>query len=89
MQSEIIEQIINLPIYERVEIIEKLSRSVREDLREDTAKSSLETENELSIEERKAIVQSLRGIAHVEGKTPPTDEEIREDYINYLSEKYK
>ena len=35
---------------------------------------------ELSIEERKAIVDSLRGIAATEGKTPPTDEEIKEDY---------
>ena len=84
MQTEIIEQIIHLPIYERIEIIEKVSRSVREDLREKGAE-----EKELSIEERKEIVDSLRGIAHVEGKTPPTDEEIREDYTNYLSEKYK
>jgi hypothetical protein len=84
MQTEIIEQIIHLPIYERIEIIEKVSRSVREELREKGAE-----EKELSIEERKEIVDSLRGIAHVEGKTPPTDEEIREDYTNYLSEKYK
>lgn len=89
MQTEIIEQIIHLPIYERVEIIEKLSRSVREEMREKAAKSSFEEEKELSIEERKAIVDSLRGIAAVEGKTPPTDEEIREDYTNYLMEKYK
>ena len=34
MPSDLIEQIIHLPIAERVEIIEKISRSVREDLRE-------------------------------------------------------
>ena len=34
MQTEIIEQIIHLPIAERVEIIEKISRSVKEDLNE-------------------------------------------------------
>lgn len=89
MQTEIIEQIIHLPIYERIEIIEKLSRSVREEMGEKAGKSSFEQEKKLSIEERKAIVDSLRGIAAVEGKTPPTDEEIREDYTNYLSEKYK
>ncbi len=89
MQTEIIEQIIHLPIYERVEIIEKLSRSVREEMREKAAKSSFEEEKELSIEQRKAIVDSLRGVAAVKGKTPPTDEEIREDYTNYLSEKYR
>lgn len=89
MQTEIIEQIIHLPIYERVEIIEKLSRSVREEMGEKAAKSSFEEKKELSIEEKKVIVESLYGIAAVEGKTPPTDEEIREDYTNYLSEKYK
>lgn len=45
--------------------------------------------DELTIEERLAIVESLRGIAAVEGKTPPTDEEVKEDYYNYLAEKYK
>ena len=88
MQTEIIEQIIHLPIYERIEIIEEISRSVREDMRE-KAENSSEEEKELTIEERKAIVESLYGIAAVEGKTPPTDEEIREDYTNYLIEKYK
>ncbi len=81
MQVELIEQIIHLPITERVEIIERISRSVREDLREKGEKSDLE--------ERMQAVNRLRGIAAVEGKTPPTDEEIKEDYTNYLAEKYK
>ena len=49
----------------------------------------LNKKEELSVEERMAIVESLRGIAAIEGKTPPTDEEIKEDYTNYLLEKYK
>lgn len=49
----------------------------------------MKKKEKLSIEERMAIVESLRGIAAVEGKTPPTDEEVKEDYINYISEKYK
>jgi len=81
MQVELIEQIIHLPIAERVEIIERISRSVREDLRENGEK--------INLEERKKAVNRLRGIAAVEGKTPPTDEEIKEDYTNYLAEKYK
>ncbi len=44
---------------------------------------------ELTIEERLAIIESLRGIAAVEGKIPPTDEEAKENYYNYLAEKYK
>ncbi len=81
MQPELIEQIIHLPIAERVEIIERISRSVREDLRE--------KRKEYSIEDRIKAVDKLRGIAAVEGKIPPTDEEIKEDYTNYLAEKYK
>jgi hypothetical protein len=81
MQIELIEQIIHLPIAERVEIIERISRSVREDLRE--------TNEEINFDERRKAVDRLRGIAAVEGKTPPTDEQIKEDYTNYLAEKYK
>lgn len=82
MPVEIIEQIIHLPIAERVEIIEKISKSVREDLRANNTET-------VSLAERQAAVRRLRGIAAVEGKTPPSDEEIREDYTNYLAEKYK
>ncbi len=82
MQTELIEKIIHLPIAERVEIIERISRSVREDWRENKGEKH-------SLEERKAAIERLRGIAAVDGKTPPTDEEVKEDYINYLSEKYK
>ena len=62
MQVELIEQIIHLPIAERVEIIERISRSVREDLRENGEK--------INLEERKKAVDRLRGIAAIEGKTP-------------------
>jgi hypothetical protein len=86
MQAELIEQIIHLPIAERVEIIERVSRSVREDLQENGRKQN---EKELSIEERVNAVNRLRGIAAVEGKAPPTDEQVKEDYANYLAEKYK
>ena len=82
MQVELIEQIIHLPIAERVEIIERISRSVREDLQANK-------KDKTTITERKQAVNRLRGIASVKGKTPPTDEEIKEDYTNYLMEKYK
>lgn len=82
MQTEIIEKIIHLPIAERIEIIERISRSLREDLQENDADETL-------LDKRKAAYHRLRGIAAVEGKTPPTDEEIRVDYMNYLAEKYK
>ena len=81
MQVELIEQIIHLPIAERVEIIERISRSVREDLRENDAEK-------VSLDERKAAVERLRGVARMENP-PMTKEEVREDYYNYLAEKYK
>ena len=82
MQTEIINQIKHLPITDRIEIIEEVSRSVKEDLQKNGDTSN-------SIEERKKAVDRLRGIASVEGKTPPTDEQIKKDYINYISEKHK
>ena len=55
------------------------------ELKKDMEKANIE----LSVEERLAIVEGLSGIAAVEGKTPPTDEEWREERTNYLLEKYK
>lgn len=65
-------------------VIRQLLQIFEQDLEESTQKGK-----ELSIEERMAIVESLSGIAAVEDKTPPTDEEIKESYTNYLAEKYK
>ena len=81
MRLELIEQIIHLPIAERVEIIEKISRSVREDLRKNGGKNSLP-------DERKAAYLRLRGAAKMDNP-PITKEETREDYYNHLAEKYK
>ncbi len=83
-QQQIVQEFKTYPKAQKSVIIRQLLRIFEEDLEETTQNG-----NELSIEERKAIVDSLYGIASVEGKTPPTDEEIKEDYINYLSEKYK
>lgn len=82
MQTEIIEQIVHLPIAERVEIIEQVSRSLREDLREKDAE-----EKEFTIEERKAIVESLAGTFKIENP-PMSKKETREIYYKHLSEKY-
>ncbi len=68
MQTEIINQIKHLPIAERIEIIEEVSRSVKEDLQKNGEKSN-------SIKKRKKAVDRLRGIASVARKTPMTVEE--------------
>lgn len=33
--------------------------------------------------------KKLMGIAREKGKKPPTDEELKESYVDYLEEKYK
>ncbi|MCD9188891.1 MAG: hypothetical protein LUM44_20905 [Pyrinomonadaceae bacterium] len=83
-QQQIVQEFKTYPKAQKSVIIRQLLRIFEEDLEENTQNGK-----ELSIAERTAIVDSLRGIAAVEGKTPPTDEEVKEDYINYISEKYK
>lgn len=81
MQTEIMELIIHLPITERIETIEKISRSAREDLLESN------TEQGLS-DDKKTAYFRLRGALKM--KNPPmTKEEVREICYEHLSEKYK
>jgi len=84
-QQQFVQEFKTYPKAQKSVVISQLLRILADDLEE----TSQPNGSELSIEERKAIVDSLRGIAAVEGKTPPTDEEIKEDYANYLVEKYK
>ena len=82
-QQQIVQEFKSYPKAQKSVVIRQLLQIFEEEL-DETAKS-----DELSIEERMAIVESLSGIAAVEGKTPPTDEQVKEDYISYISEKYK
>ena len=72
-REELVEEIRRLPLEQRVELLEVISRSVREEVR--------------PREHRASIVSRLRGIAKPDGP-PPTDEEVKEDYTRYLMEKY-
>ena len=82
-QQQIVQEFKSYPKAQKSVVIRTLLRIFEEDLNEATKR------DELSVEERMAIVESLSGIAHVEGKTPPTDAQVKEDYANYLAEKYK
>lgn len=86
MHTEIVKQINQLPITERVEIIEEVSRGVRLDLRNSNGASESQ---DAAREKRREAIRRLRGIAKVEGKPAPTDEEVKQDYYDYLAEKYK
>jgi hypothetical protein len=71
--QQLLSEIGKLPLAERVELLEAISRSVREDLQ---PRAPL-----------RGRVMELRGIAKTDGP-PPSDEELKEDYIRYLAEKY-
>jgi hypothetical protein len=72
-QEQLIDEIRRLPVERRVELLELIARDVREEIRPRDGRESL--------------VERLRGIAKPD-REPPTDEEIKEDYARYLTEKY-
>jgi hypothetical protein len=82
-QQQIVQEFKSYPKAQKSVVVRQLLQIFEEDLEESA------NGDKLSIEERIAIVESLSGIAAVEGKTPPSDDEVKEDYTNYLSEKYK
>ena len=86
MHVEIIEKINHLPIPERVEIIEEISRGLSRELREngDPTNSSI-----VSNKQRKEAIARLRGLGKIEGKPAPTDTEAKEEYNDFLEKKYK
>jgi hypothetical protein len=92
-RQQFIEEIKQLSVAERIALIEAITRSLREDLEigqnadSISAPSNSEITDESERERKIAAVRRLRGIAK-SGAEPPSDEELKEDYVNYLSEKY-
>ena len=80
INQQVLEQIIHLPIAERIELIEKVSRSVREDFNKTDNK-------EAKFAERSAAINRLRGIAKTDNP-PMTRKEERKIIEDYLMEKY-
>ncbi len=85
-QQQIVQEFKTYPKAKKSLVIRQLLRIFEEDLEENAATAGIDGS---AIEERKRAVDRLRGIAAVAGKAPPTDEEVKEDYANYLVEKYK
>ena len=62
-----------LPVSERLRLLEAIARSLRD---------------EGEVRPLRGVPASkLEGLLKTDGP-PPTDEELREDYVNYLIEKY-
>jgi hypothetical protein len=92
-QQQFIEEIKRLSIEERIALIEAISRSLREELETtDDAAENLEKEAagagvQSETDRKISAVRRLRGIIKIDGP-PPSGEELKDDYTNYLIEKY-
>lgn len=91
-QQQFVEAIKRLSVAERIALIEAITRSLREDLAStESATDSVGGKSDPDVrqerDQRVSAVQRLRGIIKFEGE-PPSDEELKEDYTNYLIEKY-
>ncbi len=83
-QQQIVQEFRSYPKAQKSIVIRQLLRIFADDLEE----TSQQNGNELSIEERTAIVESLAGSLKMENP-PMTKEETREMYYEHLSEKHK
>jgi hypothetical protein len=83
--EELIQEINQLPRDKRKALGEAILRSIQEE--QVASDSEPRKESEVTREEKIAALHRLRGMLKTEGP-PPTDEELRDDYIKYLAEKY-
>ena len=88
-QQQLIREFQTYPPAKKSVVLRVLLKAFEEDLDEHEIDEIVKSKYKLSIEEKKRIVDSLRGSLAIPGKIPPTDEEWREERTNYLLEKYK
>jgi hypothetical protein len=103
-REEIVKEARQLPLAERKAAVEEITSSIREEIEANGSATSgkrhakdesgreekpgsIDNQDQLSIDERMAVVQRLFGILKRDGEAP-TDEELKEEYANYLAEKY-
>jgi hypothetical protein len=72
--QEIVKKIQTLPIVERLSLLEILAHSLQTEMQG------------TNVQSRKSILAEVRGMLQVEPL--PSDEDLKEGYIDYLSEKY-
>ena len=81
-KEEIVSEFWRLPPEEREAVVEEIYRGGGAN--GSSMKAKL---HPYTIEEKLAALGRLRGVFKTAGP-PPTDEELKEDYINYLTKKY-
>jgi hypothetical protein len=84
--EELLREILQLPLERRKELLEAVARSLQKDL-EASAEEIPGADADIERERRLAAVRRLRGILKT-SEPPPSDEELKEEYANYLTEKY-
>ncbi|MDX6530576.1 MAG: hypothetical protein QOH41_2866 [Blastocatellia bacterium] len=82
-KEEIVREARQLPLNERKAAADEITNSIQAEIE---ANGSVMT-HEGNLEEKLAAFHRLYGMLKTDDP-PPTDEELREDYINYLTEKY-
>jgi hypothetical protein len=85
-KEEIVKEIRQLPPAEREAVVEAVS-SMREEIQANGSVTESPAKDEGSREERMAAFHRLQGMLKTDAP-PPTDQELKKDYINYLAEKY-
>jgi len=91
--EQLIEEVKRLPLAQRLELLEAVSRSLREELEPSkadqiaTPRETTQVETQDSEHSTIPLSQRLRGILKFDGD-PPTDEEVKDAYADYLLEKY-
>ena len=85
-REELVKEIKQLPLAEREAVVEEVSRSIQEEVEANGSLAKSE-EQRNRIEQKLAAVSRLRGAFKTDAP-PPTDEELKEDYVNYLAKKY-
>ena len=91
-QQQFIEEIRRLSVADRIALLEVITRSLRVDLETRQENISVNKESgqsgtQSSGEDKVLLSQSLYGILKFDGD-PPTDEELKDGYADYLMEKY-
>ena len=81
--EELIQEINQLPPDKRRALAEAILQSVQEG----RSGANLGEQEEATRDEKMAAFHFLRGMLKTDGPAP-TDQELKEDYINYLAEKY-
>lgn len=76
-REEFVKEFRGLPLQEQQALVEEMIRSIQE-----TREPKRHT-----VDEKLAAVNRLRGAFKTNGPLP-TDEELKEDYVNYLMKKY-